>query len=153
MKLYTLAESQRLPIDLTTAWAFFSNPANLSRITPPKLGFEVTSPLPPKVYSGLFITYKVRPLAGIPVTWVTEITNVDEPVRFVDEQRVGPYRIWHHEHQFIEIPGGVEMRDQVTYALPYGVLGQFMRAVVVKNSLREIFGYRRKVLAELFGTL
>jgi ligand-binding SRPBCC domain-containing protein len=153
MKVYRLESSLPLPIDLATAWSFFSNPANLALITPPKLGFEVTSPVPPSIYSGLIITYRVRPIASIPVTWVTEISSVTEPYRFIDEQRVGPYRIWHHEHSFREIPGGVEMRDEVTYALPFGPLGRIAHSILVRRSLKEIFEYRREVLIKRFGRL
>jgi len=151
MRLHTLRAVQRLPVSLSEAWAFFSDPRNLGRITPPWMRFEVLSPLPDRIYAGLLITYRVRPVAGIPVTWVTEITHVREPHLFVDDQRVGPYRFWHHQHLFREVPGGVEMEDIVHYALPFGWLGLIVHRLVVAPRLREIFAFRRRVLERLFA--
>lgn len=151
MKLFKLETVQRVPVPRAEAWDFFSNAANLARITPPDLGFEVTSELPERVYAGLIITYRVRPLLGVPVTWVTEISHVQEHELFVDEQRFGPYRFWHHQHLFRDVPGGVEMRDIVHYALPPG--GGVARRWVVAPRLQQIFDYRQKVLTEMFGTL
>jgi len=153
MRLFRLTTVQRLPISLGEAWDFFSDPRNLPKITPPSMGFSVTSELPARMYAGMIVTYKVRPLAGIPVTWVTEITHVDRPRFFVDEQRFGPYRFWHHQHHFREIEGGVEMRDLVHYALPFGVVGGAVRRLMVGPQLTRIFTYRREILAERFGTL
>lgn len=151
MKLHTLDQIQRLPISVAEAWDFFSDARNLERITPPDMGFEVTSPLPDRMYAGMLVTYRVRPLLGVPVTWVTEITHVDEPRLFVDEQRFGPYRFWHHQHLFREIEGGVEMRDIVSYVLPPG--GGVARKWLVTPRLEQIFSHRRRVLEERFGTL
>lgn len=149
--MYQLKTVQRLPIDMQTAWEFFSSPRNLSVITPPGMGFEVKTELLDKMYPGMFIKYKVRPIFGIPVTWVTEITHVEEGQFFVDEQRVGPYRIWHHQHFFKEIPGGVEMTDIVDYRLPFGILGDLVHPFLVGPRLKHIFDFRRKKLEELFG--
>lgn len=151
MKLHLLEREQRLPIPIGEAWAFFSDAANLARITPPDMGFEVTSKLPGRMYAGMIVTYRVRPLAGIPVTWVTEITHVDEPHLFVDEQRFGPYRFWHHQHHFREVEGGTEVSDIVTYALPPG--GGLLRPLLVAPRLAAIFDHRRRVLEATFGTL
>ncbi|MBK7408343.1 MAG: SRPBCC family protein [Saprospirales bacterium] len=151
--MHQLKSIQRIPIDLKTAWEFFSSPRNLSVITPPEMGFEVQSELPEKMYPGLFIQYKVRPLFGIPVTWVTEITHVQEGEFFVDEQRVGPYRIWHHQHFFKEIPGGVEMTDIVDYQLPFGFLGDLVHPFLVGPRLKHIFDFRYRKLVELFGEM
>lgn len=151
MKLHRLETVQRLPVTLDEAWRFFSDAGNLAKITPPSLGFEVTSPLPERVYAGLIITYRVRPLFGIPVSWVTEITHVDEPKLFVDEQRFGPYRFWHHQHLFRAVEGGTEMTDIVHYALPPG--GGIARGLLVAPRLKEIFDYRREVLERTYGTL
>lgn len=152
MKIYQLKSSQILPISLPTAWNFFSDPKNLSKITPKWLNFEITSNLPERMYAGLIITYKVRPMLNIPQTWVTEITHVYEPNYFVDEQRFGPYKMWHHEHSFTEIPGvGVEMRDLVTYALPFGFLGRIANTLFVRKKVLEIFKYRKEVLLKMFG--
>lgn len=152
MKIYTLAKSQIVRGDIEECWAFFSNPANLVKITPPSLDFQVLSKVPARIYSGLMIQYRVRPLLGIPATWLTEITGVTEPNYFVDEQRVGPYKIWHHEHFFKQLDGGrVEIRDLVHYVMPFGFLGGIVRELVVKNELERIFSYREKVVTEIFG--
>ena len=151
MKVHRMETVQRVPVPMEEAWRFFSDPRNLAKITPPSLGFQVTSPLPERVYAGLIITYKVRPLFGVAVSWVTEITHVDEPSLFVDEQRYGPYRFWHHQHLFRPVEGGVEMTDIVHYALPPG--GGLARGLLVAPRLKEIFDYRRGVLERTYGTL
>lgn len=143
---------QRLAVPLDQAWTFFSDPRNLVKLTPPRLGFEITSPVPERIYAGAIITYRLRPVAGVPVTWVTEITHVDPPVRFVDEQRLGPYRFWHHQHRFREVPEGVEMEDLVHYALPFGTAGRVIGGNVVSRHLDAIFAYRRRVLDTLFSS-
>lgn len=151
MSPHRLRAVQLLPIPIGEAWAFFSNPSNVGRITPPWMRFEITSPLPERVYAGQIVTYRVRPMLGIPVNWVTEITQVREPHFFVDEQRFGPYRFWHHEHHLREVDGGVEMEDLVTYSLPYGWLGALVHRLVVARRLEEIFDYRRRTLETLFN--
>ncbi len=151
--MYTLKTIQRLPITVDEAWAFFSSPKNLATITPDSLGFEIRTALPEEMYEGLFIQYYVRPLLGIRTTWVTEITHIKKPYFFVDEQRVGPYKIWHHQHHFKEIDGGVEMTDIVDYQLPFGFLGKLGHGAVVKPRLEQIFSYRWKKLEELFGKM
>lgn len=151
MKLYRLHRHQRLPVSVEEAWAFFSDPHNLRLITPPWLDFQLTSDVPNDIYPGCIITYRIRPALSIPVRWVTEITHVDAPHRFVDEQRFGPYRFWHHQHHFRPVEGGVEVEDHVHYGLPFGGLGQGMHALTVRRKLGEIFDYRHDVLAEQFG--
>lgn len=149
--IHTLRTTQILNTSIDTAWEFFSNPANLSKITPPELNFTVLTETPAKIYPGLMISYKVHPLLGIPMRWLTEITQVEEGKFFVDEQRVGPYRIWHHEHHFKALEDGrVEMRDIVTYVLPFGILGNLVHPFLVKPQLAKIFGFREKVVNELF---
>jgi ligand-binding SRPBCC domain-containing protein len=151
MSIHTLEHMQIVAASLETCWNFFSDPRNLARITPPELGFEVTSPLPPRMHPGLMIEYRVRPLFGIPLTWLTEITHVDEPHAFVDEQRIGPYRIWHHEHSFTDAGNGtVIMRDKVTYVLPMGPLGDLVHPLLVEPQLRRIFSFREKAVQKLF---
>ena len=149
--MYTLKRTQRIPISIEEAWDFFQNPGNLSKITPSEMGFETLSDVPEKMYPGLFIHYKVSPLFGIKMNWTTEITYVQEPNYFVDEQRVGPYAIWHHEHHFKEIEGGVEMLDRVNYKIPLGILGKIAHPLVVKGKLEEIFEFRIKRVEEIFG--
>jgi ligand-binding SRPBCC domain-containing protein len=152
MRIFSLRASQRLALPLDDAWSFFSDPRNLARITPEALGFRVTSELPEAVHAGLIITYRVSPLFGVPVTWVTEITHVDAPRFFVDEQRFGPYRFWHHQHHFREIEGGTEIEDIVHYAPPTPAAPLIDRWLVGPR-VREIFDHRRRVLAERFGEI
>lgn len=153
MKLHVLERKLAIPITLGEAWDFFSNPTNLSLITPPGLGFRMTSAAPEKIYPGLILAYKVTPFLGLPVDWVTEITHVKEREYFVDDQRVGPYRLWHHRHDFRETEGGVDVRDTVHYALPLGPLGNIAHELVVKKQLREIFDYRSAYLTQKFGSV
>jgi ligand-binding SRPBCC domain-containing protein len=153
MKIYTLERTQKVPIGIEEAWQFFSDPHNLARITPPSMGFEVTSPVPSRMYAGMIVTYRVRPLLRVAVDWVTEITHVDEPYFFVDEQRFGPYRFWHHQHRFEEVPGGTATHDVVNYALPLDPAGRAVQRWMVEPRLREIFEFRRVTLERMFGRL
>ncbi len=150
MHLYHLRAQQSLPISLPRAWDFFSNPNNLAEITPAWLNFRVTSNLPEKMYPGMIVTYQVRPWGGIALDWVTEITHLSAPNFFVDEQRFGPYRFWHHQHHFREIASGVEMTDIVHYALPFGPFGRLAHYFSVEGRLQEIFKFRRERLERLF---
>lgn len=153
MKIYCLQRQQVLPITPQQAWDFFSDPRNLAMITPDWLDFRITSPLPARMYAGMLVSYRVHPLAKIAMAWTTEITQLREPEFFIDEQRFGPYRFWHHQHHFEPIAGGVCMTDKVHYALPFGVLGRLLHAGVVEKKLEEIFGYRRRILEQHFGSL
>jgi ligand-binding SRPBCC domain-containing protein len=151
MAIHTLEHTQAVHATLETCWKFFSDPRNLARITPPELGFEVTSALPAQMHPGLMIQYRVRPLFGIPVTWLTEITHVDQPYSFVDEQRIGPYRIWHHEHRFTDGGNGtVTMQDKVTYVLPFGPFGDLAHPLIVQPQLRSIFDFRNEAVRTIF---
>lgn len=150
--IHTLNSSQFLSTTLLEAWEFFSNPANLSKITPPELALSILEPPAEKIYPGMMIAYRVRPFPGIFTRWLTEITHVEQGSRFVDEQRIGPYRLWHHEHHFQELgPSKVEMRDRVTYAVPFGPLGELAHPFLVKPQLDRIFTYRAKAVQQLFG--
>lgn len=151
MTLHRIEAVQVLPVTVEEAWAFFSDPSNLARITPRDMDFRITSDVPERVHEGLIITYTLRPLLGIPVQWATEITHVDEGIRFVDEQRAGPYSMWHHEHGFAAVAGGVEVRDVVHYALPLGPLGDLVHTIAVGARVRSIFAYRRRALVARFG--
>ena len=151
MSLHQLRATQCIPLTLDDAWAFFSDPRNLSVITPKAMGFVVKTQLPASVYPGLIVEYTVKPLGPVPLAWVTEITHVREREFFVDEQRSGPYRLWHHEHHFRAITGGVEMSDIVSYALPFGPLGNVVDRLVVADRVRGIFRYRAQVLEDRFG--
>lgn len=152
MKVYHFESTQILPISLAEAWSFFSSPTNLKKITPEELDFRILKDFKDeKMYAGQLINYIVRPVLGIPMRWTTEITHVEQGSYFVDEQRFGPYTLWHHKHFFKEIDGGVEMTDSVHYALPLGVLGHIAHWLFVKKKLAAIFEYRRKVLEVEFG--
>ena len=153
MSVHRFDTTHVLPIPRDEAWRFFSDPRNLARITPPEMGFVVTSDVPEAMYPGLMITYRVRPMLNVPVTWVTEITSVVEGERFVDDQRAGPCAMWHHEHHFRDVPGGTKMRDIVHYALPGGPIGDLINHWIVARRVAEIFAHRRRVLDGLFGTL
>lgn len=150
MAIKTLKTTQILPISIEEAWAFFSSPANLNDITPSDMRFDITSEVPVRMYEGLIITYKVSPFLNLPLDWVTEITHIREPYYFVDEQRKGPYRIWHHEHHFREVDGGVEMTDILHYDVGKWVFGQLASLIFVDSKVRQIFSFREKKLKELF---
>ncbi len=151
-KVYSLSTKQILPVNLDTAWDFFSSPDNLKHITPSNLGFEILSKHHgSKMYPGQIIEYKVKPLLGIPLYWMTEITHVQDKKYFVDEQRYGPYSMWHHQHHFKEVAGGVEMTDIVHYKIPFWFLGDIANVILVKTELRKIFEFRYKVVEEKFG--
>ena len=151
-KVYSLKTVQKIPVDLETAWNFFSRPANLKDITPKNLGFNIISKHHGEaMYAGQIIEYKVRPVLGIPLYWMTEITHVEDKKYFVDEQRFGPYSMWHHQHHFKAIKGGVEMTDIVHYKLPFWFLGDIANTIMVKAQLNKIFGFRVKAVEEKFG--
>lgn len=151
MKIYTLHRKLNLPITLDEAWDFLSSPKNLKTITPDYMGFNIVSGADRPMYPGQIIQYIVTPLLGIKTKWVTEITHVKDKVYFVDEQRYGPYALWHHKHFIKEIEGGVEMEDIIDYKVPLGILGQMVHPFLVKPKLEEIFNYRTQKLEELFG--
>lgn len=151
MKIYTLHTKQNLPITMEEAWNFLSDPSNLKTITPDYMGFEILSGADRACYAGQIIQYIVTPVLGIKTKWVTEISHVQEGKYFVDEQRYGPYALWHHKHFIKEIAGGVEMEDIIDYKLPMGILGQLVHPILVQPKLKEIFAYRKEKLEELFG--
>ncbi len=148
--IHTLAQSQFLPIPIEEAWSFFSCPRNLDEITPADLGFKIVFQSGETMYEGQILEYKVMVAPRIWVPWVTEIKSVRERISFVDEQRFGPYRFWHHLHTFEPTEGGTLMRDLVHYALPLGPLGGIAHGVFVRTKLERIFGFRREVLEKRF---
>jgi ligand-binding SRPBCC domain-containing protein len=153
-KVYDIKTVQRIPVDLATAWDFFSSPANLKEITPKNLGFNIISKHHgKKMYAGQIIEYTVRPVMSIPLYWMTEITHVEEQKYFIDEQRFGPYSLWHHQHHFKQVENGVEMTDIVHYKLPFWFLGDVANTLFVKQQLDDIFNFRFKRVEELFGKL
>lgn len=151
MKIYRLHQKQNLPITKQEAWDFLSDPKNLKVITPDYMGFHILSGADRQMFAGQIIQYIVTPVLGIKTKWVTEITHVIDGEYFVDEQRFGPYSLWHHKHFIKEIDGGVEMEDIIDYKIPMGILGQLVHPILVKPKLKEIFDYRTKKLEELFG--
>jgi ligand-binding SRPBCC domain-containing protein len=148
--IYTLEVQQFLQLSLAEAWSFFSSPENLAKITPQHMGFSITSAKAGKMYQGQIITYKVSPIQGIRTNWVTEITHVEDQSFFVDEQRFGPYRMWHHEHHFKIQDQGILMTDRVSYKLPFGIFGRIAHALFVRKQLEQIFLFREKCLDEMF---
>jgi len=148
--IYTMELKQTFPISMDEAWEFFSNPVNLSKITPEHMGFSISSRPEEKMYPGQIITYTIGIFPGIKSSWVTEITHVKPKEYFVDEQRFGPYRMWHHEHHFKPVEQGIEMRDKVSYKIPFGLLGQGLHALFIQRQLKKIFSYRFKILNEKF---
>ena len=152
MAVYSIKTVQQLPVPLSQAWEFFSNPANLQKITPANMGFKTISVhRGEKMYAGQIIEYTIKPVLGINLYWMTEITQVQDQEYFIDEQRFGPYRLWHHQHHFRSIEGGVEMTDIVHYSLPFGILGRIANSIV-KKKLIQIFSYRFEKTNELFGS-
>ncbi len=152
MPVYTFRNTQKIPSTLEKVWDFISSPKNLKHITPEYMGFDIiTKDLPEKMYAGMIISYKVSPLKGIKTLWVTEITHVNELNYFVDEQRVGPYKMWHHQHLIQPFENGVLMTDIVDYQPPFGILGAIANHLVIRQKLAEIFAFRNGKLEEHFG--
>ncbi len=152
-KVYSLKTIQNVSTDINTAWDFFSKPENLNAITPKKLGFKIIGDtLKNNMYAGQVIEYTVKPLLGIPLYWMTEITHVKDKEYFVDEQRFGPYSLWHHQHHFKQTNNGIEMTDLVHYKVPFWFIGDIANAIIVKKQLKEIFEYRWKIVEEKYGS-
>ncbi len=152
MAIYKLTRKQVVRGSLADCWAFFSDPRNLAKITPASLDFTIVSVTPENIYPGLMIEYRVRPLLGIAQSWLSEITHVDAPRYFVDEQRVGPYQVWHHQHFFREVDGGsVETVDLIHYSLPFGKIGHAVNTLLVAPQLKRIFDHREITVAALFN--
>ena len=149
--MHHLKQSQTLPVDREVLWEFISVPQNLNKITPPDMAFEITGEPPEKTYAGLLLEYRVKvPLLGWS-TWLTEIKYVEEGVSFIDEQRVGPYKLWLHTHKLEDVDGGTRMTDNIRYLVPFGPIGLLANAVFVGRTLRRIFDYRRVKMEEIFG--
>jgi ligand-binding SRPBCC domain-containing protein len=154
MKFYQLYREQFIDATLNEVWKFVSAPQNLKDITPEYMGFHITSEnLPEEMYPGMIISYKVSPMLGIKLNWVTEITHVSDRKFFVDEQRLGPYRLWHHQHILEPMGDGVLMKDIVTYKPPYGVLGYIANSIFIRKQLEEIFDYRAIAIEKRFRFL
>ena len=151
-KVYSLKTVQIIPAGLEEAWNFFCNPGNLAIITPVQLGFKVIGHDHDTMYAGQLIEYTVKPLFGIPLYWMTEITHIQYKEYFIDEQRFGPYTFWHHQHHFKQVNNAVEMTDIVHYKIPFWFIGDMANTLIVRKKLRQIFEYRYKVIEEKYGT-
>lgn len=152
MSHFQIIQTQKIPASLEAVWDFISSPENLKKITPEYMGFNITSKSGEgKMYPGMIIAYKVSPILNLPLTWVTEITHVKELEFFVDEQRIGPYKIWHHQHKISAIDHGVLMTDIVTYQPPFGILGNIANSLFIKKQLKEIFDFRTLAVEKEFG--
>jgi ligand-binding SRPBCC domain-containing protein len=151
MKVYTLVRKQFFPISIHQAWDFFSSPKNLAKITPLKMDFRILDISGnDEIYAGQIIRYKIKALPFYTVYWVTEITHVQEPYYFVDDQRSGPFALWRHKHSFKEVDGGVEMTDEVSYAIPFGPLGLLAHWLFVRREVNAIFNHRFETLEKQF---
>ena len=153
MNFYSIKRTQHLPVSVEEAWEFFSSPNNLQKITPPDMSFMITSDKKDgeRMYAGQIITYIIKPMFGIPVKWMTEITHVKEGEYFIDEQRCGPYKLWHHRHSFQKTATGVEMYDEVNYVLPMGIIGSIAHRLFIRKRIEYIFDYRREILKSMFS--
>lgn len=150
MSQYVFSQEQFLSISIQKAWDFFSDPRNLAQITPPSLDFRIISKVPDKVFEGLTIEYRVKPLLGVPVKWISVIKDVNAPYEFVDIQISGPYRYWHHKHHFQEVTGGVLMKDVINYELPLEWFAPWLNNLIVSRQLKQIFDYRHQTIGKLF---
>lgn len=150
MKIYKLEYELFLPASASECWNFFSDPRNLQKITPPEMDFEIKSDLNSGMHAGQIIIYRIKLFAGIKISWVTEITHVSENKFFVDEQRFGPYKFWHHQHHFSPVPNGMLAKDIVHYSIPFGILGRLVNKIIIVRKLKRIFEYRAEVLKSIF---
>lgn len=150
--IHSLHQEQFVAGDPAHIWDFFATPRNLAAITPARMRFETIGTLPDKMYAGQVIEYRIGILPAISTRWLTEITHIREGAFFIDEQRIGPYRLWHHEHHFTPDPvrGGVAMVDRITYAVGWGPLGDLLHALWIRRELESIFAHRREAIARVF---
>ncbi|THV57260.1 cell division inhibitor [Flagellimonas alvinocaridis] len=151
--MYQLKATQILPISKKEAWEFLSNPKNLKTITPRHMGFHILDGADGKMFPGQIIQYKVKPFPFANFRWVTEITHVVDNDYFVDEQRFGPYVLWHHKHFLKETLNGTVMEDIVDYKLPFGFFGRLAHFIWIEKQLKHIFRYREEKLTQLFGNV
>lgn len=152
MSVFNYHTEQFLPVDIRTAWDFFSDAKNLSVITPPEMDFKILTKLNgAAVYEGTLIDYTVKPLFGIPLHWQTEIFKIDKPYLFADRQLKGPYKMWEHTHTFIKKGDGILMKDDVKYQLPFGIIGKITHSLLVRKKIENIFIYRKNILNKIFN--
>lgn len=154
MSTYYYRTEQFLPVDLDTAWDFFSSAKNLALITPPELDFKILTDLNgQEIYEGMLIDYTVKPLLGIPLRWQTEICKVEKPYLFTDRQLKGPYKMWEHTHSYEKVDNGILMKDEVKYQLPLGFLGDIANSIIVRKKVEDIFAFRKQVLETMFKNI
>jgi len=149
--IHYLRREQVIPAPVEKVWDYFCNPKNLNEITPPDMNFAILRGGDVKMYEGQIIEYRVEFFRGVRSLWLTEISHVRDGAYFVDEQRLGPYHFWYHEHDFKACPGGTEMTDHVAYVIPFGLLGDVLNAIWIARKLEKIFDYRKQKIIELFG--
>lgn len=151
MKEEILIASQEVSATREEVFAFFSNPANLQRLTPPWVGFQILTPQPLPQGEGAIFEYRIK-VHGLPLRWRTLIETWEPGKKFVDRQIQGPYALWHHTHTFEDLPmGGTRLRDRVRYRVGFGLFGRLL-AGFIRRDVERIFAYRKQVIAGLFGT-
>ena len=153
MKTYNIKFEQFIDLPINDVFNFFSKPENLSLITPPRLKFDILTPSPIEMKEGQLIDYSLTIMYFIKLRWRTLITDYEKPYRFVDQQIKGPYSLWHHTHKFEEKDGGTLIHDNVTYAIPFGIIGQLIHIIYIKYDIHHIFEYRHKILNEIFSEI
>ncbi|MFI3189449.1 hypothetical protein BCS42_12555 [Crenothrix sp. D3] len=151
MKIYQLYRQQTLTMTVQDAWSFFSSPYHLNDITPDFFHVTITSKVPEKIYAGLMISYQMKAVFGIPMSWLSEVSHCDEPKRFVYEQRIGPFKFWSHEVCLTEQQNGILLEDIMFYAMPLGWLGQLINRALIADKLERIFDTRHAYLQNKFG--
>ena len=149
--MHTIFQQQSFRVDQETLWRFVSVPQNLNQITPPDMAFQIVGEPPAKIYPGLLLEYKVKiPVLGW-TPWLTEIKYVEEGQWFMDEQRVGPYKMWLHTHRLQKTGEGTIMTDEIKYSMPFGPFGSIAHFIFVRRTLEKIFAFRKEKLTEIFG--
>jgi ligand-binding SRPBCC domain-containing protein len=149
--IHRLYRRQKIAAEMKSVWHFFSTPSNLNALTPPDLRFRIIGKLPLEMYQGQIIEYRVQFVPRVWTKWLTEIRHVEQNHYFVDEQRIGPYQLWYHEHLFQDNNGTVTMEDRVTYSVGYGPIGDALNAIWIQGTLNRIFDYRAQKIDEIFA--
>ncbi len=150
--MYSILYRQIIPRPIEQTWDFFSNPANLKLLTPAGMKFELMNESIDEMYEGIVLGYTLAPLAGIKLSWYSEITKIEAKKYFIDQQLKGPFKIWHHQHHFRETDSGTEVTDLVHYELPLGFIGKLFHPLFVERRVKDMFEYRYQKARELFGS-
>ncbi len=150
MSYTQIIRKQIIKSDIESIWKFMSSPRNLDEITPKWMNFEITSKnTNQNMYPGMIITYNVTPFLNLKMVWITEITHIEDHILFIDEQRIGPYKMWHHEHRFEQVDDGILMTDTITYVPPFGLFGMLANHLFIKKRITKIFDYRKNILEKI----